>query len=102
MRIRSSSTPGKAKRLGKRVVLRTDWEDVKLHVMRVGISLKFWYNPDLMRKLLDTGQQYLEEGNRWGDTYWGLDLCTGVGENHLGILLMEFRDSIRHTLHDTG
>jgi predicted NAD-dependent protein-ADP-ribosyltransferase YbiA (DUF1768 family) len=32
----------------------------------------------------------LIEGNWWGDTYWGV--CNGVGENHLGKLLMKIRD----------
>ncbi len=31
------------------------------------------------------------ERNTWNDTFWGV--CKGKGENHLGILLMEIRDS---------
>ena len=28
-------------------------------------------NSELKQKLLETGTEYLEEGNTWGDVYWG-------------------------------
>jgi hypothetical protein len=37
----------------------------------------------------------LVEGNRWGDQFWGVDLRTGLGENHLGKILMKVRDELR-------
>ena len=33
----------------------------------------------------------LIEGNTWHDTFWGVDLKTGEGENHLGKILMALR-----------
>ena len=39
----------------------------------------------------------LEEGNRWHDTFWGIDQNTGKGENHLGKILMKVRDEIAGT-----
>ena len=80
-----------SKRLGKRVNLRKDWEDVKLKIMEEIVKCKFDQNPDLKEKLIDTGDAILIEGNDWGDKYWGV--CKGVGENHLGIILMKIRDS---------
>jgi ribA/ribD-fused uncharacterized protein len=96
-RIRSATSPGKAKRLGREAVLRSDWEDVKLAVMRSLLVQKFHpeRNPGLHRDLMDTGDTVLIEGNRWHDNYWGDCQCISCerkpGSNRLGKLLMEIR-----------
>ena len=56
---------------------------------------KFTQNPDLAKRLLDTGDEILEEGNTWHDTYWGVDLKTGEGKNMLGSILMRVRNELR-------
>lgn len=81
-------SPGEAKKLGRTLLLRDDWEDVKLAIMEALLREKF-VDPTLEKQLLDTGEQELVEGNWWGDTYWGV--CRGSGENHLGKLLMKIR-----------
>lgn len=86
-------TPGEAKRLGRQVLLREDWEGVKDRVMYEVCLNKFIQNPDLMQKLIDTGEEELIEGNTWRDTYWGV--CNGVGENRLGQILMQLRAEFR-------
>jgi ribA/ribD-fused uncharacterized protein len=90
--IRAALTPGKAKRLGQDVFLRPDWEQDKLEVMYKLLWRKF-VDPTLRGWLLATGDAWLEEGNSWGDTYWGV--CNGQGSNWLGILLMLVRGEIR-------
>ena len=80
-----------AKREGKRVALRWDWEHVKDGIMEEVVRAKFTQNPELLRQLIETGDAELIEGNRWHDTYWGVDLMSGDGENHLGIILMKVR-----------
>ena len=89
--IRRANTPGIAKRMGQRVTLREDWADYRLMAMRGLLLRKFdpIQHTALAEKLLATGQNTLIEGNYWGDTFWGV--CRGVGENHLGRLLMEVR-----------
>ncbi len=87
--IRLASTPGRAKRLSRRVVLRTDWESVKVGVMRECVRLKFRTHADLAALLLATGDAFLMEGNGWGDRFWGV--CGGEGANWLGRILMEVR-----------
>lgn len=82
-----------AKKLGRRVVLRKDWEDIKVQVMKEIVTAKFEQNEDLQQKLLDTGDAYLEEGNTWGDRVWGT--VNGAGANNLGKILMEVRENIR-------
>lgn len=88
----SRLSAAEAKRFGKRVTLRRDWESVKVSVMRDLLRLKFAV-PDLRERLLATGDAQLVEGNWWGDRFWGV--CDGRGENHLGKLIMEIRDEIR-------
>ena len=80
----------RAKALGRKVELRSDWEEIKDAVMLDVLRAKFDTNPDLKEKLLATGDEFLVEGNTWGDTYWGV--CNGKGRNHLGYLLMQVRD----------
>ena len=86
--IRDEKSAGRAKRMGRKVTLRKDWENVKLDVMRSLILQKF-QDKDLMDLLLATGHAYLEETNSWGDTYWGVS--GGHGANHLGTILMSVR-----------
>ncbi len=87
----ANMSPAVAKREGLRVRLRPDWEEVKLGIMEEILYAKFTQNRDLKRKLLETGDAILEEGNKWHDTYWGVDIRTGRGENHLGKALMKVR-----------
>ena len=86
-------SPNEAKKLGRKVELREDWEGVKNKIMLEIVINKFVYNPKLAQKLLDTGETRLVEGNTWNDTYWGV--CNGVGKNHLGAILMEARSYLR-------
>ncbi len=87
------AAPGEAKYLGRRLALRKDWENVKVDIMRSLVKQKFQYAPHLRQQLLDTGDAELVEGNTWNDTFWGVDLHTGKGQNMLGRILMEVRDS---------
>jgi len=95
--IRSALSPGKAKRLGRSVNLRADWSEVRLPTMRGLVRQKFALRPAgnlaLRVQLAATYPARLVEGNSWGDTFWGV--CDGVGENHLGRLLMEIRNENR-------
>lgn len=86
-------SPAESKREGRRVLLRRDWEEVKDSIMKELLMAKFSQNEDLKKKLLDTGDATLIEGNTWGDKYWGV--CKGVGKNRLGELLMEVREELK-------
>lgn len=84
-------TPAGAKRMGRKVTLRPDWESVKAAVMHEVLMVKF-QNPELAQMLRDTGDATLIEGNTWRDYYWGV--CGGKGKNILGQLLMIVRGQI--------
>ena len=90
--IARAATPGQAKRMGRKVQLRSDWESIKLDVMETAVRIKFT-DPELAAKLIATGDEELVEGNWWNDTFWGV--CNGVGENHLGKILMKVRADIK-------
>lgn len=81
----------KAKRRGRQVLLRPDWDAVKIGLMKEIVMAKFIQNPHLAGMLLATGNRQIAEGNTWGDTFWGVDSRTGEGENHLGQILMQVR-----------
>lgn len=90
--------PGPAKRKGRTLELRADWEAVKEDVMYRILKAKF--TPDYMKQLLlETGDEYLEEGNTWHDNIWGNCSCPKCrdipGANRLGKLLMRVRDEAK-------
>lgn len=86
-----------AKRLGRKVTLRKDWESVKINIMEMLIEQKF-KDTELRGWLLETGDAELIEGNHWGDTFWGK--CDNEGLNQLGRILMSVRKKIieKHTV----
>lgn len=84
-------TGAEAKKRGRKVLLRGDWEEVKDGIMEEVVRAKFTQNPALAKKLAETGGAQLMEGNTWHDTYWGVDSKTLEGGNHLGIILMKIR-----------
>lgn len=90
-RIRLAKTPGKAKRLGAKVFLWERWDMYKEEIMMHFCHEKFnnIRNPDLVKRLLQTGSRKLIEKNNWGDKYWGV--CDGEGLNKLGEILMDIR-----------
>jgi len=90
--IRRAQTPGDAKRRGRAIKLRRDWEAIKVDLMEKLLREKF-KNQALAGMLLATGSADLIEGNTWGDTAWGAIRRDGkwVGRNLLGKLLMKIR-----------
>lgn len=84
--------PSEAKKMGKIVMLRWDWEEIKDNVMYEVCRDKFTRNEYLKQKLICTKNQELIEGNSWNDTYWGV--CNGRGKNKLGKILMRIREEI--------
>ena len=83
-------SPFEAKVMGKRVILREDWELVKDDVMLLGITRKFNY-PHLKQMLLDTAPHEIKHVNNHGDTYWG-ECPEGNGKDKLGRMLTHKRN----------
>ena len=73
----------------------TRWNhELKFKLMERLLRMKFSI-PELKEMLLSTGDEELVEGNYWHDTCWGV--CEGVGENHLGKLLMKIREELKQS-----
>jgi len=90
-------TAGNLKKVGKEIELREDWEEAKLEIMGELLLLKFKQEP-FRTNLLETDNSYIEEGNWWGDEYWGVSFKTGKGDNHLGKLLMLIRNLLNQDM----
>lgn len=73
-----------------KIVLRDDWDKIKLDVMKYGLNKKTNLHTKVAENLITTYPQRLEEGNWWHDNYWGncsCNRCKNVpGKNMLGIL----------------
>lgn len=91
----AAPTPGEAKRRGRQIECREDWDEIKEDVMWCVIQVKFAPGTEYAKQLLDTGDADLVEGNWWGDSFWGFDLKSGAGRNELGKDLMEWREQLR-------
>lgn len=93
--------PKEAKAAGRKVKLRSDWEEIKFDVMWYVVYQKFSQNSLLTRQLIETSGMRLVEGNTWGDKYWGAiptkvpvkdsETIVLTGDNRLGQILMQVR-----------
>ena len=92
----SNMTTSEAKRHGRRIPIRNDWNEIRVDVMRALIEQKFNFINMNGKKLMATKDRMLIEGNEWGDRYWGMER-TDIGyegHNNLGNLLMERRTEL--------
>ncbi len=88
------STPGKAKRFGRELDLRPDWDDIKVDVMKNLIFRKFLDDLDLRERLHAIPDDIeIIEHNTWHDNFWGVCECGKCegGQNILGSLLQATR-----------
>jgi len=95
--IASAKTPGLAKKFGRRLVVRPDWDSVKLNFMFYALVYKFTKNTSHGQKLINTPGPIVEY-NYWHDNYWGDCICEKceniVGQNWLGRILENIRTKI--------
>ena len=92
--------PKKAKKEGRKLVLRDDWDEVKYEIMVSVVYAKFTQNNELKEFLISTGdEELLEDTTRWHDNVWGscnCEKCRDIpGQNLLGKALMEVRDRLK-------
>lgn len=93
--VRRARTPMQAKIVGndRSRLLRADWEQVKVDIMRQAVLRKFEVHDDIREILLATGEEVLVE-NSPTDYYWGCGIRK-TGKNMLGKVLMEVREIFR-------
>lgn len=86
--------PSEAKRLGRRIKMRPDWNKRKFDEMYAIVKAKFEQHPEILQKLLETENAYIQEENTWGDKIWGT--VNGAGQNLLGKILMQIREELKN------
>ena len=98
--IRETEKPEKTKNLAQKklktlladnentFLIREDWHDIKIDIMKMCVRLKFSQNEELKQRLIEYVGQ-IEERNCWGDRFWGT--MNGSGLNNLGKILEEER-----------
>lgn len=95
--VRNLDTAGKAKKAGKVVKMRKDWEEIKFDLMLDLLRVKF-EDEELAKRLIDTAHETLVEGNYWHDCVWGECYCENCKNknklNMLGKLLMIVRTEL--------
>lgn len=98
MYVMASKSAAQAKRRGRKIKCRSDWEEgykegIMLNLLRSKFKIEA-----MRRKLLDTGNVELSEGNWWHDNEWGDCYCEKCrlirGKDKLGKLLMHVRQEI--------
>lgn len=100
LRIAGCTNPAQAKRIGKTLQLRPDWDKMKLDIMYELLVQKFAKGSFNSKALNATGDALMIEGNWWHDLFWGQCSCdrhNWDGANHLGGLLMRIRDENRRS-----
>lgn len=83
-----------ADRLRESGILADDWDERRVDTM-TGLLVQKFRHPILAKRLLDTGDKILVEGNDWDDTFWGVDTNSRKGRNILGRLLMNIREKLQ-------
>jgi len=91
--IAALETPGKAKKVGRHLQLREDWQEVKCGIMRDLLMLKFSREPFKLALRMTGEAEIVEDASAWNDRVWGLGR-NGDGQNLLGKCLMEVREAI--------
>ena len=90
-RIQEVATPFEAKKLGRTIKLRTNWECIKNEIMFECLTAKYKINY-LAKLLIDTHPCNLIENSPF-DYYWGCGR-NGTGLNYLGKLLVKVRGNL--------
>jgi ribA/ribD-fused uncharacterized protein len=105
-KILKTSNPDEIKGFGRRVAnfVPEDWLQVSYEYMVEANLLKFMQNPYIRTRLLETGDKILVEASP-KDLLWGVGLSLynpdiykkekWLGENKLGLVLMEVRETIK-------
>ncbi|MCX8074273.1 MAG: NADAR family protein [Clostridia bacterium] len=93
--ILDAETPKEASNIGRdrNNKIREDWDKVKQEIMLEGVLLKFRANPNILEKLLDTGEEEIVE-DTVKEEYWGCG-PNKTGQNNYGKILVKARTILR-------
>jgi ribA/ribD-fused uncharacterized protein len=86
----AAASPFEAKKMGRELKLRADWDEIKIQVMQAALARKFAIGTSWRNKL-QMFDKPIVEYNNWGDKFWGVDICSGEGQNILGKLITQIK-----------
>jgi hypothetical protein len=92
----TTASPVEAKRMGRKVKLRPDWNQ-KREIIMASLLVQKFSNPGLRTRLLQVKGEIVET-NQWHDNTWGqceCSKCGNKGTNLLGQMLMLLREKLR-------
>jgi len=91
----NAKTPKIASEIGRdrKYKLREDWEEIKQKVMFDAVLFKFKANPDILEKLLSTGEEEIVE-ETVKENYWGCGPLKD-GQNNYGKIVVKVRTLLR-------
>ena len=69
------------------VKIRTDWEEIKNDVIKIGLREKFLQHEELKKRLIETCDKILFDNSPY-------NIYVAQGKNMIGKLLMEIRNEI--------
>ena len=91
-------TPDESKQLGRSLIIRPDWNDVKIQLMYDIIYAKFTQNKECRDYLINLDYDLIvEDTTGWHDNIWGICTCSkcqGKGTNYLGRLLSKLKTDL--------
>jgi len=90
----ASLSPHKSKTESRKLPIRGDWAEYKFVVMRTALEAKFKL-PKWKNELLATGNEMVIEWNNWNDKIWGVSIKDNLGNNNLGLMLMDIRKNYK-------
>jgi ribA/ribD-fused uncharacterized protein len=96
--VAACATPGQAKRMGRKVTMRPDWDTLKFDVMVYCQTKMVEQDPAYAQRLKQSSDADLVEWNTWHDNTWGQCTCTRcqgkLSQNLLQNALIQVRDAI--------
>jgi len=95
-RVMQAESPSNARRIGKQIKKRADFDEIKDIIMYKGVKAKFTQNVEVKAYLLATGDRYLIEDASFSP-YWGTGY-NDMGENKMGKMLMQIRDELKQEM----
>lgn len=85
--------PNEAKTYAYQLMLRNDWEQIKVGIMINLVKQKFDNSTVLRMLLVNSGDEEIIEGNNWHDNEWGVCYC-GVCQNDRKYVLLESHNKL--------
>ena len=89
-KISNLPTPAQAKKFGRTLQLRPDWNEYRLDIMEYALRYKFGPGTKWLERLRRENGPFIEL-NYWHDNFWGHCICNKckakIHHNHLGKLI---------------